>query len=116
MQNFEMVNFDAGEKYESMSLSGVFKTDDQKLHWLPIASRIQYKIATLCYHSYTKCYIYIYILTVYNPCHENVPHIFHKNQNLWTTNFSCHGRDTVKLIKINMMSVTHQPHLLSSKR
>ena len=25
----------------------------QKLHWLPIVSRIQYKVATLCYNSFT---------------------------------------------------------------
>ena len=118
MHNFEIVNFDSGEKYESVSLSGVFKADDQKLHWLPIASRLQYNIATLCYNSFTKCYpIYLSeLLTVYYPCHENLPHIFHKNQDLWTTSFSCHGPDTVKLITIIMMFVTHQPHLLLSKR
>ena len=90
MHNFEIVNFDSGEKYESVSLSGVFKADDQKLHWLPIASRLQYNIATLCYNSFTKCYpIYLSeLLTVYYPCHENLPHIFHKNQDLWTTSFS----------------------------
>ena len=28
----------------------------QKLHWLPIVSKIQYKVATLCYNSFTESY------------------------------------------------------------
>ena len=28
----------------------------QKLHWLPVHSRIQYKISTLCYNSFSEIY------------------------------------------------------------
>ena len=28
----------------------------QKLHWLPVHSRIQYKISTLCYNSFSETY------------------------------------------------------------
>ena len=28
----------------------------QKLHWLPVVSRIQYKVASLCYNSFTESY------------------------------------------------------------
>ena len=41
----------------------------QKLHWLPVVSRIQYKVATLCYNSFTESYpVYLSaLLTVYRP-------------------------------------------------
>ena len=41
----------------------------QKLHWLPVVSRIQYKVATLCYNSSTESYpVYLSeLLTVYRP-------------------------------------------------
>ena len=41
----------------------------QKLHWLPVVSRIQYKVATLCYNSFTESYpVYLSeLLTVYLP-------------------------------------------------
>ena len=42
----------------------------QKLHWLPITSRIQFKIATLCYKSFTEPQFPKYLselLTPYKP-------------------------------------------------
>ena len=33
----------------------------QKLHWLPIVSRIQYKVAPLCYNSFTESYPAAYL-------------------------------------------------------
>ena len=41
----------------------------QKLHWLPVISRIQYKVATLYYNSFTESYpVYLSeFLTVYHP-------------------------------------------------
>ena len=44
----------------------------QKLHWLPVVSRIQYKVATLCYNSFTESYpIYLSeLLTVYHPSRQ----------------------------------------------
>ena len=41
----------------------------QKLHWLPVVSRIQYKVATVCYNYFTESYP-VYLsehLTVYHP-------------------------------------------------
>ena len=44
----------------------------QKLHWLPVVSRIQYKVATLCYSSFTESYpVYLSeLLTVYRPSRQ----------------------------------------------
>ena len=44
----------------------------QKLHSLPIVSRIQYKVATLCYNSFTESYpVYLSeLLTVYHPSRQ----------------------------------------------
>ena len=44
----------------------------QKLHWLPVVSRIQYKIATLCYSSFTESYpVHLSeLLTVYHPSRQ----------------------------------------------
>ena len=44
----------------------------QKLHWLPVVSRIQYKVATLCYNSFTESYpVYLSeLLTVYHPSRQ----------------------------------------------
>ena len=41
----------------------------QKLHWLPVHSRIQYKISTLCYNSFSETYppYLSKLLTVYYP-------------------------------------------------
>ena len=33
----------------------------QKLHWLPIVSRIQYKVATLCYNYFTESYPVLFL-------------------------------------------------------
>ena len=44
----------------------------QKLHWLPVHSRIQYKISTLCYNSFSETYpLYLSeLLTVYCPSRQ----------------------------------------------
>ena len=44
----------------------------QKLHWLPIVSRIQDKVATVCYNSFTESYpVYLSeLLTVYHPSRQ----------------------------------------------
>ena len=44
----------------------------QKLHWLPIVSGIQYKVATLCYNSFTESYPVCpsELLTVYHPSRQ----------------------------------------------
>ena len=44
----------------------------QKLHWLPVVSRIQYKVATLCDNSFTESYpVYLSeLLTVYHPSRQ----------------------------------------------
>ena len=44
----------------------------QKLHWLLVVSRIQYKIATLCYSSLTESYpVHLSeLLTVYHPSRQ----------------------------------------------
>ena len=44
----------------------------QKLHWLPTHSRIQYKISTLCYNSFSETYpLYLSeLLTVYYPSRQ----------------------------------------------
>ena len=44
----------------------------QKLHWLPVVSRIQYKVATLCYNSFAESYpVYLSeLLTVYHPSRQ----------------------------------------------
>ena len=82
----------------------------QKLHWLPVVSRIQYKVATLCYNSFTESYrVYLSeLLTVYHPSRQlrsisdtrNLTHTFRKNEDLWTTSFFFHGPETVELITV----------------
>ena len=44
----------------------------QKFHWLPIVSRIQYKVEALCYNSFTESYpVYLSeLLTVYHPSRQ----------------------------------------------
>ena len=44
----------------------------QKLHWLPVHSRIQYKISTLCYNSFSETYpLYLSeLLIVYYPSRQ----------------------------------------------
>ena len=81
----------------------------QKHHWLPTASGIQYKVATLCYNSFTESYpVYLSeLLTVSHPSRQISPfltqnrlHTFHKNKNLTTWSFVFHGPDTVELITV----------------
>ena len=62
----------------------------QKLHWLPVVSRIQYKVATLCYNSFTESYpVYLSeLLTVYRPSRQEThahKHSSHSDKNLNTT-------------------------------
>ena len=75
----------------------------QKLHWLPVVSRIQYKVATLCYSSFTESYpVYLSeLLTVYHPSRQlrsisdtrtfRIPFSFHENKDLWTRAFPFTG-------------------------
>ena len=82
----------------------------QKLHWLPVVSRIQYEVATLCYNSFTESYpVYLSeLLTVYHPSRQlrsisdirtfRIP--FTKNKDLWTTSFFSHGPDRVELVTV----------------
>ena len=43
-----------------------------RVHWLPVVSRIQYKVATLCYNSFTESYPVCLseLLTVYHPSRQ----------------------------------------------
>ena len=90
----------------------------QKLHWLPISSRIQCKVATLCYNSFTESYpvclselsISIQTTLLYF-WHKNLPHTFHKNKTLWTAGFFFHGpdsesSDTVEIVTIWCLSLS----------
>ena len=82
----------------------------QKLHWLPIVSRIQYKVATLCYNSFTESYpVYLSeLLTVYHPSRQlhsisdirtfRIP--FTKTKTFGQRAFSFTGPNTVELITI----------------
>ena len=44
----------------------------RKLHWLPVVPRTQYKVATLCYNSFTESYpVYLSeLLTVHHPSRQ----------------------------------------------
>ena len=41
-----------------------------KLHWLPLVSRIQHKVATLCYNSFTESYP-VYLSELLTVCHPS---------------------------------------------
>ena len=86
----------------------------QKLHWLPAVSRIQHKVATQCYNSFTESYP-VYLSNSCLPSiqttslhfwHQNLPHTFHKNKDLWTTSFFFHGPDTVELVTVWCLSLS----------
>ena len=78
----------------------------QKLHWLPIASRILYKIAT-----FFHCLLSIQTSSLHF-WHKSLLRIFHKNKNLWATSFLFHEPDTVEL---KILPLDHQLHFLSIK-
>ena len=78
-------HFDKLQKVQNLAARLVFKALKhehikpllQKLHWLPVVSRIQYKVATLCYNSFTESYP-VYLsehLTVYHPPHNFAPYL-----------------------------------------
>ena len=77
----------------------------QKLHWLPVVSRIQYKVATLCYNSFTESYpVYLSeLLTVYHP-NRQLRSISDTRTFLIpftkTKTFLFHGPDTVELVTV----------------
>ena len=92
----------------------------QKLHWLPVVSRIQYKVATLCYNSFTESYpVYLSELTVYHPSRQlrsisdartfRIP--FTKTKILGQRAFLSRARHS----GTRMIFVTQHHHLLSSK-
>ena len=82
----------------------------QKLHSLPIVSRIQYKVATLCYSYFTESYpVYLSeLLTVYHPSRQlrsisdtktlRIP--FRKSKTFGQRAFSFTGPDTVELVAV----------------
>ena len=60
----------------------------QKLHWLLIVPRIQYKVATLCYNSFTERYPLCFSELRFAPfLTQNLSDTFHKNKDLWATSF-----------------------------
>ena len=99
------------------------RTLRQKLHWLPIVSRIQYKVATLCYNSFTGSYpVYLSELrTVYHPSRQlhsisdtrtfRIPST--KQRPLDNELFLSRARHSGTCY--HMMFVTQYQHLLSSK-
>ena len=82
----------------------------QKLHWLPVVSRIQYKVTILCYNSFTESYpVYLSeLLTVYHPSRQlgsvsdtrifRIPFI--KTKTFGQQAFPFKGPDTVELITV----------------
>ena len=79
----------------------------QNLHWLSVHSRIQNKISTLCYNSFSEAYPFYLseLLTVYYPSRQfhsisdkKLPHFCNKNENIWRTSFFFHRPETVKPI------------------
>ena len=83
----------------------------QKLHWLPIVSRIQYKVATLCYNSFTESYpVYLSeLLTVYHPSRQLRSISDTRTYELFLSRAQHSGT------RYRMMFVTQYQHLLSSK-
>ena len=75
----------------------------QKLNWLPVVSRIQYKVATLCYNSFT-IFPNSWLSTIhpdnFAPFLTPEPSAYRSQKDLWTTNLLFHGPDTVELITV----------------
>ena len=81
----------------------------QKLHWLPSVSRILFKVATLCYNSFTESYPVYFseLLTVYYPSRQlrsiydtRTFLIPFTKQRPWTMSFFFHGPDRVELVTV----------------
>ena len=82
----------------------------QKLHWLPVESRIQYKISTLCYNFCFETYspylselltvlLSIQTTSLY-PRHENLLCSSHKNKNVWRMSLFFYRPDTIELVEL----------------
>ena len=91
----------------------------QKLHWLPVVSRIQYKVATLCYNSFTESYP-VYLSELLTPDNfapfltpEPSAYLSQKQRPLDNELFL--SRDRQSGTRYRMMFVTQYQHLLSSK-
>ena len=124
-------HFDKLQKVQNAAAILVFKALQhehirpllQKLHWLPVVSRIRYKVATLCYSSFTESYpVYLSeLLTVYRPSRQlrsisdtrtfRIP--FTKTRPLDNELFLSLARQSGT--RYRMMFVTQYQHLLSSK-
>ena len=95
----------------------------QKLHWLPAHSRIQYKISTLCYNSFSETYpLYLSeLLTVYYPSRQLRSILDTKTFRIPLTKTKTFGeRAFLSQARNNgthchMMSVTHHPYFLLRK-
>ena len=82
----------------------------QKLHWLPVVSRIQYKDASLCYNSFTESYPFYLseLLTVYHPSRQlrstsdtrTFRIAFTKTKTFGQRAFSFTGPNTVELVTV----------------
>ena len=94
----------------------------QKLHWLPVVSRIQYKVATLCYNSFTESYP-AYLSELLSTVHpdnfapfltpEPSAYLSQKQRPLDNELFLSRARQSGT--RYRMMFVTQYEHLLSSK-
>ena len=91
----------------------------QKLHWLPVVPRIQYKVATLCYNSFTESYpVYLSeLLTPDNfaPFLTPEPSAYLPQKQRPLDNELFLSRDRQSGTRYRMMFVTQYQHLLSSK-
>ena len=98
----------------------------QKFHWLPVHSRIQYKIPTLCYSSFSETYpLLVWTFdcllsiqtTSFYPRHKNLLHSSHKNKNIWRT-FGERAFSFTGLKQWNSVphDVHHSPSLFSFKK
>ena len=92
------------------------KSRFQNLHWLPVHSRIQCKISTLCHNSFSEFYELSLseLFTVYYPFRQlrsvldtqtfRIP--LTKNKNVWRTSLFFHRPETVELIAVWCPSLT----------
>ena len=89
----------------------------QKLHWLPVHSRIQYKIPNLCYNSFSETYpLYLSeLLTVYYPSRQlrsildTKPSAFLSQKQKRFENELFLSQAQNNGTHCHMMSVTHHP-------
>ena len=90
----------------------------QKLHWLPAHSRIQYKISTLCYNSFSDTYPLFLseLLTVYYPSRQLRSILDTKTFPIPLTKTKTFGgRDFLKQWNSLPCDVRHSPSLFSFK-